>query len=212
MGWEDLRVMDKWKLAGFIALTSLVVVILPLTYIILNPPAKARISLSMRQKNRITPTLMKKLVTQTNEQEAAVIGSISGFEFFGDARDNTRVTGSNEIVLPVNQLGWVGIQINFADPVSLRDNKLVLQAKGKVGDEVLKVGVTDIHRWTTHKVEMVSVNLGKDWKEIVLDKDILKDGVDGNAIVFVKLTSEPPAGQETEIYLKDIVLASQKQQ
>jgi|GEM_PF-6741798 hypothetical protein len=101
--------------------------------------------------------------------------------------------------------------IDFTEPLNLKDNLFCFYAKGRAGDEELRISLRDINGYSCNS----KVNeLEKPWQQFVVNVDDAADFIDPEKITHIDFEVNPLERQNPAVsktYIKDLYLAKRRE-
>jgi len=150
--------------------TLFVAVLLPISYLLINPNGAMKVSV-------------------IDEQKINIKGQVS---FWGKPAHGSRILDANSFNFSSDKTATASARIEFSAPVDLYQNSIVLFARCKQADELLKLTLTDRNSFTTVYNVVGPVVAGSQWAKVVITGKGLSDvwNIDKSKIAAIRLTSE----------------------
>lgn len=133
---------------------------------------------------------------------------IDNIDFFGNINPYGREVDGEVVIALLNSPGWGYVNITFKNSVDLWNNAVSFFARGREGNETLRVAITDRNKRTSHLNGSYSVKLSGEWHRIIVNAEQIKaQCLDKSKIISIKLIpGGTPSGDNEEqvIYIKNI--------
>jgi hypothetical protein len=167
--------------------TLFVAILLPVSFLVVNPYSAMKIS-------------------KIDEQTMDIRGRIS---FCGKPAQASRIVDANAFVFSTDKTGTASARIEFSAPVDLYKNSIALFIRCRQSDEMLRLTLTDSNSFTSVYNVVDPVIAGRRWTKVLIgDKGLAGVlNIDKSKISAIRLTSEKTVrGQARVIEIKNIAL------
>lgn len=133
---------------------------------------------------------------------------IDNIDFFGSINPYGREVDGEVVIALLNSPGWGYVNITLKNSVDLWKNAISFFARGKNGNETLRVSITDRNKRTSHVNGSYSVRLSREWHRIIVNAGQIKaQCLDKSRIISIKLIPGEDR-EERIIYIKNIFFLS----